>query len=295
MKLNRREFIVASSVGMAGSSLLSAPLFGQQRQPAPATPEFTALRGNVGIFTARIAPSGVVVVDSQFPETAQMFLGGLRERTSRRIDVLINTHHHGDHTAGNQTLQPVVEKIVAHTNVPGLQRSQAAERSSEAAQAYPDTTFEDSWSLDVGGEVVSAKHYGPGHTGGDSAIVFERANVVHMGDLMFNHRHPRVDRPGGASIRNWIVLLEQVVAEHGSDTTYVFGHAKPGMPLTGTRSDLLAFRDYFTALLEYVQSGIAAGRSADEITQVEQLPGFAEYSGAPTGTVQMAYEELTAD
>ena len=116
-----------------------------------------------------------------------------------------------------------------------------------------------------------------------------------MGDLMFNHRHPRVDRPGGASIRNWIVLLERVVAEYSNDTTYVFGHAAPGMPVTGTRVDLLAFRDYFSALLEYVQGGIAAGKSADEIAQVEQLAGFPDYSGMPTGTVQMAYEELTAN
>ena len=302
MKWNRREFIVTSTFGVVGTSFSGVSLFGQPPQRPPAIPEFTALRGNVGIFTARggtmgwlIAPDGMVVVDSQFPETAQMFLDGLTERTSRRIDVLINTHHHGDHTAGNQTLQPAVERIVAHTNVPGLQRRQAAERNTEAVQAYPDTTFEDSWSFDVGDERVSAKHYGPGHTGGDSAIFFERANVVHMGDLMFNHRHPRVDRPGGASIRNWIVLLEQVVAEYSSDTTYVFGHAKPGMPLTGTRADLLAFRDYFTGLLEYVQSGIAAGKSADEITQVDQLPGFSDYSGMPTGTVQMAYEELTVN
>ena len=241
MKWNRRAFIVTSSLGVVGASLSRPPLFGQQRQQAPVVPEFTALRGNVGIFSARggtmgwlIAPDAVVVVDSQFPETAQMFLDGLKERTSRRVDVLINTHHHGDHTAGNQTLQPAVETIVAHANVPGLQRRQAAERNTEAAQAYPDTTFEDSWSLDLGSERVSAKHYGPGHTGGDSAIFFERANVVHMGDLMFHYRHPRVDRPGGASIRNWIVLLGQAANEHSSDTTYIFGHAKLGMPVTGT-------------------------------------------------------------
>jgi cyclase len=301
MKWNRREFIVASSVGVVGASYFRAPLVAQQREQPPIIPEFTALRGQVGTFTARggtigwlVAPEAVVVIDSQFPDTAQMFLDGLKERTSRRIDVLVNTHHHGDHTAGNKVFQPVVERVVAHANVPGLQRRQAAERNIEAEQVYPDTTFDDSWSLDAGGEMVTAKHYGPGHTGGDITIFFERANVVHMGDLMFNARHPRVDRPGGASIRNWILLLEQVVSEHNSDTMYIFGHAKPGMPITGTRADLLAFRDYFTALLEYVQIGISAGKSVDEITQVEQVPGFSDYSGAPIRTVQMAYQELMA-
>ncbi len=297
MKWNRREFIATSTFGVVGTWLYRAPLFAQQ----PATPEFTALRGNVGIFTARggtmgwlINPDAVVVVDSQFADTAQMFLDGLGEHTSRRIDVLVNTHHHGDHTAGNQTLRPSVDQIVAHANVPRLQRRQAAERDTGAAQAYADETFDESWSLDAGGEQVSARHYGPGHTGGDSVIFFEGANVVHMGDLMFNHRHPFVDRPGGASIRNWITTLEQVVADHDSDTTYIFGHSGPGTPLTGSQSVLSGFRDYFTALLEYVEQGIAAGKSAEEIAQVEQLPGFAEYSGQPTRTIGTAYEEITA-
>jgi len=57
----------------------------------------------------------------------------------------------------------------------------------------------------MGDERVTATHYGPGHTGGDAIIRFEEANVVHMGDLLFNELHPRVDRPGGASIQNWMI------------------------------------------------------------------------------------------
>ena len=41
----------------------------------------------------------------------------------------------------------------------------------------------------------------PAHTDGDSLIHFENANIVHMGDLMFNRRHPFVDRSAGANIR----------------------------------------------------------------------------------------------
>ena len=299
MKWNRREFILTSTVGAVGTALFHrVPLLAQQ----PATPEFTALRGNVGIFTARggtmgwlINPDAVVVVDSQYADTAQMFLDGLGERTARRrIDVLVNTHHHGDHTAGNQTLRPSVDTIVAHANVPGLQRRQAAQRDTEAAQEYADETFDENWSLDAGGEQVSARHYGPAHTGGDGVIFFEEANVVHMGDLMFNHRHPFIDRPGGASIRNWITTLEQVVADHDSDTTYIFGHSGPGWPITGPGSVLLGMRDYFAGLLEYVEQGIADGRSAEEIARVDQLPGFGDYSGEPARNIGTAYEEVTA-
>jgi cyclase len=138
------------------------------------------------------------------------------------------------------------------------------------------------------------KYYGPGHTSGDSVVTFQNANIVHMGDLMFYLRNPRVDRGAGASIRNWIVTLESVTKEHPADTIYIAGHAKANLPVTVTRADLLKFRDYFTGLLGYVQKGIASGRPAAEIVKVASVPGFADYEGSPEGTIQAAYDELTA-
>jgi glyoxylase-like metal-dependent hydrolase (beta-lactamase superfamily II) len=297
--------MVTSSLAVVAGSLRDVTLGAQQPAAAPpaspVVPTFTPIRRNVGTFTARggtigwlIAPDGIVVVDSQFPDTAQMLLDGLKTRSGRRIDLLINTHHHGDHTGGNQTLRPSVTRIVGHANQPGLQRKQAAAAKSEATQVYADETFSENWRTEVGGENVEGRYYGAGHTNGDIAIFFERANVVHMGDLMFNHRHPRVDRPGGASIRNWINVLERVTNDHDADTIYIFGHSKVGLPLTGTRANLLAFRDYFTGLLAFVQKEIAAGKSVEEVAKSPLVPGFPEHEGAPAGTLRMAYEELTA-
>ena len=260
---------------------------------------FASLRRNVGTFTARggtigwlEASDAVVVIDSQFADTSKMFLDGFKPvKGGRKIDLLINTHHHPDHTGGNKVLQPSVVKIVAHENAPALQRKQAAAQKSEDNQAYADTTFKSDWKVDLGSEIVSARYYGPGHTSGDAVIFFERANVAHMGDLMSHQRHPRVDRPSGASIRNWLVTLEKVTKDHNADTIYIFGHSKVGMPVTGPKADLLALRDYFSAMLDYVQKGIKAGKSADEIVKAG-LPQFAANEGAPQ--LQVAYDELTA-
>jgi cyclase len=299
---NRREFIVRSSLAVAAGALGPARLFGQQAPAAapqpPTVPVFTPIRRNIGTFTARggtmgwlVTKDAVLVVDSQFADTAQMFADGLKTRTPRMIDLLINSHHHPDHTGGNKVLKPMVAKIVAHENVPGLQRKQAAAAKTEDAQAYADTTFKDGWKTDIGDEVVSTKYYGPGHTSGDAVIVFQRANIVHMGDLMSHQRHPRVDRPAGASIRNWLVSLEKVVKDHNNDTVYIFGHSKVGAPVTGPKADLLALRDYFSAMLDYVQKGIAAGKSADEIVKAG-MPTFAANEGTPA--LQVCYDELTA-
>jgi glyoxylase-like metal-dependent hydrolase (beta-lactamase superfamily II) len=290
----------AGVLAAAGMPAFSRRAWAQAPAPAPVKPEFAAVRGTVGVFTARggtigyvVTPDAVIVVDSQFADTAQMFLDGLKPKTTRKIDLLINSHHHGDHTGGNKVLQPAVAKIVAHANVPGLQRKAAATAKSEANQAYADTTFEKDWKASVGKETVSARHYGPAHTGGDIVITFQNANVAHMGDLMSFQRNPRADRPAGASIVNWIPVLENTVKDHANDTIYIFGHSKVGERVTGSGKDLLELRDYFTAMLDHVRKGISAGKPMEEIVKVAAVPGFERYEGTPTA-LEAAYQELTA-
>jgi glyoxylase-like metal-dependent hydrolase (beta-lactamase superfamily II) len=301
MQWNRRQFVTLSSLGVAGS-LYNRHLWAQAPagQPPPAVPEFRDVRRNVGVFTARggtigylVTPDAVVAVDSQFADTAPMFLEGLKTRTPRTIDLLINSHHHPDHTGGNKVMQPSVAKIVAHANVPGLQRKQAAAAKTEANQAYADTTFDRDWKTTVGRETVSARHFGPAHTGGDIIVLFEGANVAHTGDLMSFLRNPRADRPAGASIRNWITVLEQATKTYSADTIYIFGHSKVGERVTGSSKDLLGLRDYFSAMLEHVNGGVKAGRSADEIVKVPAIRGFESWEGTPVA-LQAAYDEVTS-
>src|SRR5262245_61571793 len=255
MKWNRREFVAASSIGLA-VGLSRAGLLAQAAPQPPTVPEFKDVRRNVGIFTARggtigylVTGDAVIAIDSQFADTAPMFLDGLRKKTPRKIDLLINSHHHPDHTGGNKVLQPSVTKIVAHANVPGLQRKQAEAAKTEANQAYADTTFDKDWKVSVGKETVSARHFGAAHTGGDIVILFESANVAHTGDLMSFLRNPRADRPAGASVRNWITVLEQITKSYSADTIYIFGHSKVGERVTGSGKDLLGLRDYFSAMV----------------------------------------------
>ena len=297
---NRREFLTTSSLALVGGAFGRLPLRAQD-----ATPRFEELRRNVGAFHMRggtigwlISDDALVVVDSQYPDTASACLSGLKMRSSRMIDVLVNTHHHGDHTGGNKVLRAATREIVSHANVPGLQRRQARQRGTVANQAYPDTTFDENWRMDAGDEVVSAKYYGSAHTSGDVVVTFERANIAHLGDLLFNRRDPFVDRPGGASIRGWIKLLPQVIDDHDSDTLYIFGHAGARFSVTGAADDLVVQRQYFEAVLEHVERGVAAGHSQEQIASLERLPGMDDHDSTPQSlarVLNVAVEELTAE
>lgn len=302
--MKRRDFLIKSALMGAAASLPIHKLF-TLAQNSP----FTTLRRNVGTFVGSggtigwLANSdGIVVVDSQFPESAQTCIAGLEDMKNVAFDLLINTHHHGDHTAGNPVFQKKVKRIVAHENVPDLQKAAAERNGQDAvdAQVYPDTTYSETWSEEVGDETIHLKHYGPAHTGGDTVVYFEKANVAHMGDLMFNRAHPFIDRGSGASISNWITTLKRVSEELPSDAIYIFGHGSSEYGITGSREDLMVKRDFLSALLEYTQNGIEAGRSKEELSDIETLDGFEEFK-APgwrlplSANVQVAYDELTKD
>jgi cyclase len=308
MTFDRRRFLALSSLAMAGSlkgSLVLArpPQSTEGVAPqAASTPRFVPLREDVGYFSSTgqagtigwlVNREAVVVVDSQMTETAGVCLAGIKERANNRmIDVLFNTHHHDDHTGGNPVFRPATKKIVAHENVPSLQKK-AAKPGTEASQVYADTVFSSVWSGSFGEERVTATHYCPAHTAGDSVIAFHRANVVHMGDLVFNRRVPGFDRSGGCVITAWAAMLERVASDHDTDTIYIFGHAKNGLPPTGPKAELLRQRDFLAALLDRVRGDIKIGRARDEVVgMTTELKGFAEYGPLTGRALGAAYDEL---
>jgi glyoxylase-like metal-dependent hydrolase (beta-lactamase superfamily II) len=174
---------------------------------------------------------------------------------------------------------------------------QAAKDKGDPAPApifVADGTFTEAWSADLGDERITATTYTPAHTSGDAIVFFEKANVVHVGDLVFNRLHPFIDGPAGASVTNWIRMVEQVAWDHPSDTIYIFGHAGGKFPVTGSRADLMVMRDYLTALITYVSAQIAAGKSRDVIVaSTDVLKGFEDCGPLIARALTSTYDELT--
>lgn len=309
----RRDFLALSAVGIAAGTF-GRPAFARawQQQPAQITPVFAPIRGDVGYFTGRggtigylINKDGVAVVDSQYPDSAKLCLDGLQERSKNRgVDVLINTHHHADHTGGNPAFTGIAKKIVANKRAAELQQQvyddavKAATAKGGAAPAgilVADRTFSDTWSESVGNEKLTAKTYTPAHTSGDAIVIFEKANVVHLGDLMWNRVHPVIDRAAGASIANWIKQMDAISRVHDKDTIYIAGHTNAKFPVTCSQSDLAMMRDYLSSLLGFVNVQIKAGKTREEIIAMKDvLPNFTDHGPLVARSLTPAYDELTA-
>ena len=312
MAFSRRDFLTSSAAAL-GAGVLSQPILRAWQTPAQApqppaqqtppawTPVFTEIRRSVGQFTGRggtigylINAGGVVVVDSQFPDSIKAFLTGLNERSKDRpVDRLINSHHHPDHVGGNLAFKGNARKVVAHEFAANMVK-QAVSTPNAAENLVPDTTFSDVWREQLGDEWVSAKWYGRAHTGGDIAVTFERANVVHMGDLMFNRRLPVIDRPGGTMVANWVNVIEKAAADHSNDTIYIFGHAGANQPVTGPRADLMHFRDFLTAVLEHTRAAVKAGQTKEQFTAAPAtLKGVEDFGAVNARTLGLLWDEVT--
>ncbi|MEO5905779.1 MAG: MBL fold metallo-hydrolase [Saprospiraceae bacterium] len=279
--MHRRSFLSVSGMAIPLASLPSwIPML------KPSLYDMQLLRGNVGIFTERggtigwlIQPDSMVVIDSQFREQAEHFISEAKKKTSLPFRYLINTHHHGDHTSGNIAFKGMATNVLAHENSRINQMIAAKNNKNEQDQLYPDMTFADRWQEKIGDEVIDIQYWGPAHTNGDSTIHFQNANVVHVGDLMFNRRYPYIDKGAGARIDNWIQILQQLQAHFDDETIFIFGHAREGYQVTGGKDDLAAFADYLTALLEHVAACNKSGKSKEEVMQTKEIPGAPDWKG----------------
>ncbi len=297
--MNRRNFVQATGLTLGALTLSGKELLAAMFAQNPY--KMKDLRGGVGVFTERggtiaylVTPKGMAVVDSQFPEQSTHLISELKKLSDKPIQLLINTHHHGDHSGGNISFKGIAEHVVAHANSLKNQKTVAEKAKTEDKQLYPDLTFTDTWKQKVGKESIKAYYFGAGHTNGDSLIHFEHANIVHMGDLLFNRRYPFVDRSAGASVKNWITVLDKALSTFDNQTLFVFGHAFDPEKITGNKDDIRVFQDYLSKLWNFVEAEIKAGKSKEEILKITAIPGVTEMQGdGIQRSLQSTYEEIS--
>ncbi len=296
--MQRRSFLRSSGLSAAMLAFFSKDVLAAFFQQSGFT--IKLLRGDVSIFTERggtigFYPSkeGFVVIDSQFADTSKHLIDELKKNSEKPFKWLINTHHHGDHTGGNISFKDITEHVVGHENcLANYIRVSEANKSVEK-QLFQDITFGDSWKQKVGKEKLRTYYFGPGHTNGDAIIHFENANIAHMGDLLFNQLHPFIDRSSGASIKNWIQVLEKTRNTFDKDTLFIFSHAANPEKVTGSKEDLVAFQDYLQKLLAFVEGEIKAGKSREDIIKITDIPGLSWKAKGAERSITAAYDELT--
>ncbi len=299
--MNRKDFLKSALLIGAGFTLQGSRLFSFVDSK---NYTFKELRNGIGIYVNRGGTIGwlvnndaVVVIDAQFPDTAEIFMHELQKKTERKIDILFNTHHHRDHTSGNTYIAKFTKSIVANDNCVRLQKTRNVGTELDKNKVYANKTFEKSWSASLAKEDLFAYHLVPAHTGGDAVFHFVNSNVVHMGDLVFNRVYPWVNKEDEASLRGWISFLDDAVNHFDNDTLFIYGHSYSPDKVYGNKEDLRFMRNYIEALLTTVKKLKSEGKKDVEILKIKSIPGFesmkALWDGALAANVKAALIELS--
>ena len=220
--------------------------------------------GNIAVLTG---PDGALVVDSDVPDLSAKLRAALALVSEKPARFLVNTHFHFDHTGGNPTLGRSGLVIVAHDNVRRhLMSRQVINLGQDLVfeptppEGLPIVTFEDGLSFHVNGEDVMVRHVANGHTDSDAIVYFQKANVLHLGDLMMSNGYPLIDLGNGGSIAGLIAGHEKALALCNDQTRVIPGHG----PLIG-KAELQAYHDMVATVRKRVADLVKKGRTLDQI------------------------------
>jgi cyclase len=254
--------------------------------------------GNIGVS---YGADGTVLVDDQFAPLTPKIQAAVAALGATPVKFLINTHWHGDHTGGNENLGKAGALILAHDNVrirlaqgatSGAGTSGARVIPAAPKVALPVVTYDKGLKLHLNGDEVRVLFLHGGHTDGDSIIVWEKANVIHMGDLFMNKVSlPYLDLTSGASATNMLASVEEALSLTNPATKIIPGHGP-----VANQGDLMAWRDMLKSVIGSVQAGIKAKRTLTEIKATKPAAKWEVKGGFISGDAftEAVYNSLTA-
>ncbi|MCX5250014.1 MBL fold metallo-hydrolase [Streptomyces sp. NBC_00201] len=244
---------------------------------------------NAGLI---VGGEAAVLVDTAATEARTRRLREEVERVAPGgVDLVVNTHFHGDHTFGNGQFTPRAQ-IVAHEGT----RADSAEAGlhlrglwpqvewGETPLTLPTVTFQDTLTLHPGSGVRAELHHiGPAHTANDVVVWLPDRSVLFAGDVVWSGVTPYVlmgSITGSLKALEWLRALRP--------RTVVPGHGPVGGP------ELLDFTEAYLRLVHRLAvHGLRDGLTPLQAAERADLGGFATLVDAErlVGNLHRAYAE----
>jgi glyoxylase-like metal-dependent hydrolase (beta-lactamase superfamily II) len=239
-----------------------------------------------------VTDDGVFVWDADV-RTADQVFAAIRRTTDKKIRYVAISHPAGDHATGIWHLRedkPVF--IATRKQMRDLYQQEGAQFAERKASndpqhaAYhnaelvlPDIAFEGAMTLRFGGLTFQLVEEGTAHSTSDVTLYIPQKRVFLMGDLLDTEIHPGQGESAGvfySNVKNWIVLLDNIIARRPPAETYVPGHG-PAHLGRGV-ADLEEQRKYFVVMRDEVSKMIAAGKTVEQVQAEFKVPAeFAHY------------------
>lgn len=212
-----------------------------------------------------VTEEGVVFVDAP-PTLGEHLLRAVADVTEQPVTHLVYSHHHGDHI-GAASLFPDGIEIVAHAETERLLRRETACTDCLGERPLPTTTFEDTYTLEVGGQRLELAYRGPNHTSDNVFIYAPHQKTLMLVDVVFPGWVPFDRLALAENVPGYVEAYDEVL---GYDfETFIGGH----VTRPGTRADVATAQQYVLA----VQAG-----AREALLSVDR-PGFVGELGQEIG------------
>lgn len=189
----------------------------------PITKQLHVIYGQGGNIAVSHGKDGLYIIDDQFARLSNDIKKALGDIKTNKAEFVVSTHHHGDHTGGNENFAKDGSHVIAHNNV----HKRLEAQHGEGSKFLPVISFGDDMTLHFNGEHAQLKHYPHAHTDGDAIINFTKENVIHMGDIYFNLGGlPFIDVDSGGSVDGIINAVTDVLTYADDKTIIIPGHGK---------------------------------------------------------------------
>lgn len=235
------------------------------------------LKGRGGNIGVSFGADGVLVIDDQFENMVPKIKEAIKGLTDQEIKFIVNTHYHGDHVGGNKIFGQEGKVIVAHKNVYNRlkteQTSKFFNRTSPAApkDALPDITFDHFVTFHFNDDDIQVMHFNNAHTDGDAVVYFEKANVLHAGDVFVTYGFPYIDADAGGSLNGFINVLDKLLLLINDETVVIPGHGE-----LSNKKDVEDFRNKLIQIHEKITKEVNLGKDLNAVIESKPLELFEE-------------------
>jgi len=234
---------------------------------APGAAVLFGAGGNIGVSHGEDA---TLIIDDQFAPLSAKIEAAIADLGAAPVKYVVNTHWHGDHTGGNEHFGKTGATIFAHDEVRvRMADPSLSGRGGEPAsrEALPLVTYAQGVKLHLNDDVLNVMFLGGGHTDGDSVVFWEKANIVHMGDLYFKiPGFPYIDIRSGGSVYNAMRSLDLVISMIDAETKVIPGHG----PMSD-KAELVAYRAMIGEAVKRVEALREEGKTLEEAVAAKPL------------------------